>query len=85
MYSKKYEKLYKNRLDVMQFIEYVKKWNLMKTIVFAMFSAHPTTEAGIIFSSKATNKTHLRKDIQNWVSIGLYYSILVFIVDVSLE
>ena len=46
----------KSRLDINQFAKYVKKWNLTKTIVFTMFSAHPTTDPGTIFSPKPTKK-----------------------------
>ena len=54
------KKTSKSRLDIIQFTKYVKKWNLTKTIVFTMFSAHPTTDSGTIFSPKPTKK-HTRE------------------------
>ena len=50
------KKTCKSRLDIIQFTKYVKKWNLTKTTVFAMFSAHPTTDPGILFAPKPSKK-----------------------------
>ena len=50
------KKTSKRRLNIIQFTKHVKKWNLTNTIVFTMFSAHPTPDPGIIFSPKPTKK-----------------------------
>ena len=54
------KKTSKSRLDIIQFTKHVKKLNLTKTIVFVMFSAHPTSESGVICSPKPI-KTHTSK------------------------
>ena len=55
----------KSRLNITQFIKYVKKRNLMKTIVFIMFPTHPTTDPGIVLSPKPTKKHTLELTFKN--------------------
>ena len=47
-----------------KFTEQLKTWNLMKTTVFTMFSAHPGTGCGCDFQPRITKKTTLEPMLQ---------------------
>jgi hypothetical protein len=55
------QKASKNRLDIIQFTKYVKKWNLSKTTVFIMFSIHLRTDPGVMSTQK-----QLKNKPQTW-------------------
>ena len=60
--QKPIKKTSQSRLDVTQFTEYVKKWKLTKNIASMMFSAHATTDPGVI-----SLRTLIHNTPQDWV------------------